>query len=142
MEPTSPPPHRPSSPWRRRLIVTGIFVALGAFAFSQLPPGSYPTDLTRIGQGQAAVVLTMDSHYLEGAAVMTLMHDVRDEFGDSVHFLVASMGRADGQAFAAQHQARDGTVLLFDAQGQRVAVLRVPQTQQELRDAVRDAFGL
>jgi hypothetical protein len=124
------------------LIVAGVFVALGALAWSQLPKGSYPTDLTRIGQGQAAVVLAMDSHYLEGAAVMHLMHDVRDEFGHSVQFLVASMGRADGQAFAAQHQVRDGHVLLFDAQGQRVAVLRMPQTQQELRDAVRDAFGL
>jgi hypothetical protein len=142
MEPASTGPDRPSSPWRRRLIVTGVFVALGAFAWSQLPEGSYPTDLSRIGQGQAAVVLAMDSHYLEGAAVMHRLHDVRDEFGHSVQFLVASLGQADGQAFAAQHQANDGTVLLFDARGQRVAVLRPPQTQDELRQAVRQAFGL
>jgi hypothetical protein len=119
-----------------------VLVALGAFAFSQLPEGSYPTDLTRIGQGQAAVVLVMDSNYLDGAAVMHLMHDVRDEFRHSVHFLAASMGRDDGRAFAEQHQVSDGHVLLFDARGQRVAVLRAPQSQKELRDAVRDAFGL
>lgn len=143
-EPASTPPHRPSSPWRRRLITTATIAVLGFFAWSQLPKGSYPTDLSRIGQGQAAVVLAMDSHYLEGAAVMHRLHDVRDEFGHSVQFLVASLAQADGQAFAQQHQAIDGTVVLFDARGQRLAVLRGPQTQtqDELRRAVREAFGL
>jgi hypothetical protein len=118
-----------------------VIAAAVVLAWSQLPKGSYPTDLSSIGQGQAAVVLAMDSHYLAGAAVMNLMHDVRAEYGHSVHFLVASLALPDGQAFAARHQASDGTVLLFDARGQRVAVLHAPQTQQELRQAVRDAFG-
>ena len=49
----TPTPYRPSSsPWRRRLITLGIVTALGAFAWSQLPEGSYPTDLSRIGQGR------------------------------------------------------------------------------------------
>jgi hypothetical protein len=47
----------------------------------------------------------------------------------------------DGRAFANRHQASDGTVLLFDAKGQRVAVMQAPQTQDELRRALRVAFG-
>ena len=141
--PTTPtPPPSPSSAWRRRLITAGVVAALGAFVWSQLPDGSYPTDLSRIGQDRPAVVLTMESHYLEGASVMHLMHDVRDEFGHAVQFLVASLSQQDGRSFAARHGAVDGTVVLFDAQGRRVAMLRTPQSRDELRQAVRQAFGL
>ena len=141
-QPTPTSSRPPSPPWRRRLITLGIVTALGAFAWSQLPEGSYPTDLSRIGQDRPAVVLTMESHYLEGASVMHLMHDVRDEFGHAVQFLVASLSQQDGRSFAARHGAVDGTVVLFDAQGRRVAMLRTPQSRDELRQAVRQAFGL
>lgn len=133
---------RAPSPWRRRLIVTGVIFGLGAFVWSRLPKGSYPTDLSRIGQGKAVLVLTMDSNYLGGASVMTLMNDVRHDFADSVQFLVASLALADGQAFARQHQAGDGTVVLFDGNGRRLAVLHTPQTKDELRQALQQAFGL
>jgi hypothetical protein len=139
---TPTPPDNAPSPWRRRLVTAAVVAALGAFAWSQLPDGSYPTDLSSVGQGQPAVVLTMESHYLEGASVMHLLHDVRDEFGHSVQFLVASLSQPDGRAFAARHGTMDGTVVLFDARGQRVALLRSPQSGDELRRAVRDAFGL
>lgn len=142
MKSHSAPPHRTSSPWRRRLIVTAVIVGSGSLIWSQLPKGAYPTDLSRIGQGQAALVLAMDSNYLGGAAVMNLLNDVRHDFDDSVQFLVASLGLPDGQAFANQHRASDGTVVLFDAKGQRVAVLHSPQTQGELRQALQQALGL
>jgi hypothetical protein len=136
------PSPRTSSPWRRRLIVTGIIVGSGIFVWSQLPKGSYPTDLSRIGQGQAALVLAIDSNYSGGASVMELLNDVRHDFADSVQFLVASLALPNGQAFADQHQASDGMVLLFDAKGQRIAVLYTPQTQDELRKALQQALGL
>jgi hypothetical protein len=130
------------SSWRRRLIVTAAILAVGGFVWSQLPKGSYPTDLTRIGQGQAALVLAIDSNYSGGASVMELLNDVRHDFADSVQFLVASLALPSGQAFADRHQASDGTVLLFDAKGQRVAVLHTPQTQDELRKVLQQALGL
>jgi hypothetical protein len=130
------------SPWRRRLIVTAAIVAVGGLVWNQLPKGSYPTDLSRIGQGQAALVLAIDSNYSGGASVMELLNDVRHDFADSVQFLVASLALPSGQAFADQHQASDGTVLLFDAKGQRVAVLHAPQTRDELRKVLQQALGL
>jgi len=119
-----------------------VLVAAGALAWSQLPKGGYPTDLSRIGQGQPTVVLALDANYVAGTEVMNLLHDVRDEFGHSVQFLVAPLALPQGQAFAAQHQVGDGMVLLFDARGQRLAVLHRPQTLDGLRQAVREAFGL
>lgn len=135
------PAESAGSPWRRRLITTGLIVGIGTLVWSQLPKGSYPTDLSRIGQGQAALVLTMDSNYLAGATVMGLLDELRHDFADSVQFLVASMALQDGQAFAQRHQTVDGSVVLFDAQGRRVAVLHSPQTQDEVRKALRQAFG-
>jgi hypothetical protein len=116
-------------------------VALGSFIWNQLPEGSYPTDLSGIGQGQAVLVLTMDNAYTSGASVMELLNDVRHDFADSVQFVVASMALPNGQTFANQHQVGDGTVLLFDAKGQRVAVLHTPQTQGELRQVLQQAVG-
>jgi hypothetical protein len=142
MSPAATPAQRTSSPWRRRLIVTGIVVGSGVFLWSRLPKGSYPTDLSRIGQGQAALVLAMDSSYLAGAEVMHLLHGLRDDFAGSVQFLVASLSLPEGRAFARQHEAGDGTVVLFDGSGQRVAVLHSPQTQDEVRQALQQAFGL
>jgi hypothetical protein len=139
-QPVSQP--RAPAPWRRRLIVTGILAGFGVLVWSRLPKGSYPTDLSPIGQGQPVLVLAMDSNYLGGASVMNLLNGLRGDFDGSVQFLVASLAVPSGQAFAQQHQARDGTVLLFDAKGQRVAVLHTPQTQDELRLALQRAFGL
>jgi hypothetical protein len=136
------PSDRSVAPWRRRLILTAAFVAVGSLVWNQLPKGSYPTDLSRIGQGQAALVLAIDSNYSGGASVMELLNAVRHDFADSVQFLVASLALPNGQAFADQHQAGDGTVLVFNAKGQRVAVLHAPKTQDELRKALQQALGL
>ena len=136
MEKHTSPHRRPVSPWRRRLLIGGFVVCTVFFLWSMLPKGGYPTDLKRIGQGQAALVLTMDSHYMTGAETMTRLSSLRKEFGGSVHFLVASVGLPDGQAFVRQHQTVDGSVVLFDARGERAAVLHAPQTQAELRQAL------
>lgn len=125
------------SPWRRRLLLTATLAAAAALVWSQLPKAGYPTDLAVVGQGRPALVLAMEGNYQEGASVMNLLHGLRGEFEGSVHFVVAALGRPEGRAFAERHQARDGTVLLFDAGGQRVAVLQTPQAQDELRQALR-----
>jgi hypothetical protein len=140
MSDSPPPSERSLSPWRRRLIIAAATVAVGSFIWSQLPKGSYPTDLSRIGQGQATLVLALDSNYSGGASVMELLNEVRHEFTGSVQFLVASLALPNGRAFADQHRVSDGMVLLFDAQGQRVAVL-IPQNQDELRKALQQTLG-
>lgn len=140
-QPSNDPERRPS-PWPRRLIVTAVAVAVGSLVWNQLPKGSYPTDLSSIGQGKAVLVLAVDSAYTGGASVMELLNDIRHDFAGSVQFLVASLALPNGQAFAQQHQVGDGAVLLFNAQGQRVAVLYTPQTQDQLRQALQQALGL
>ncbi len=123
------------------MVYTALAVAVGSFLWNQLPDGSYPTDLSRIGQGQPALVLAIDSNYSGGASVMELLNTVRHDFAGSVQFLVASMALPNGQNFARQHQVGDGSVLLFDAQGRRVAVIHGPRTPDELRQVLRQALA-
>ncbi len=130
-------PTRSPSRWRRWLAAAAVVVAAGMLVWSQLPRTGYPTDLSLVGQGRPALVLAMEGNYQEGAAVMHLLHGLRAEYQGSVHFVVAALGRPEGRAFAQRHQARDGTVLLFDARGQRVAVLQTPQNQDQLRAALQ-----
>lgn len=67
---------------------------------------------------------------------MTFLRSLRKKVGGSVRFLVASAGLPDGQALVRRHQTVDGSVVLFDSHGQRVAVLLSPRTKAEFRQAL------
>jgi len=140
--PTPAIPLARRSRWPRRLVILLLALAVGALIWSQLPSGSYSTDLTRIGKGLPAVVLTRDDNYVGGMAVMEMMNVVREQHGAQIDFLVAHLGYPDAQRFAVQQGAADGTVLLFAGDGRRVGVLHLPQTVEELRGAIVQAFGL
>ena len=128
--------------WRKRLLHLVAWAALGGFIWSQLPGAAYPTDLSRIGAGRPAVVLAHDSNFAGGMAVMELLNTLRSDYDGEVEFLVAHLGMADAREFASHHSASDGTVLLFAADGRRVARLHQPQSSGELRHALDQAFGL
>jgi hypothetical protein len=127
--------------WRRRLLLTlGVFAA-GAFIWSQLPSGSYSTDLSGIGKGRPAVVLTQDPGYVGGAEVMELLNAIRADYEPRVAFKIAHLAYADAQDFARRHGADDGTVLLFAADGSQVGVLHQPRSTEVLRQALDKAVG-
>lgn len=132
---------RPLPKWLKGLLGLTLAGLVGAFILSRLPDGAYSTDLSRIGNGRPAVVLAQDSNYVGGMGVMELMNVVRAEHEGKVDFLVAPLGLADARAFAAQHAASDGTVLLFAADGRLAGVLHHPRSAAELRSALAQAFG-
>lgn len=137
-----PTPAAPRAPrWRKPVIVLALIGLLGALFWSQLPPGAYPTDLTRVGAGKPALVLAFDKHYSGGMAVMEAMNAIRADYAPRVDFLVAHLGMADGQAFAHRYLASDGTVLLFSAEGELVNRLHHPANVDTLRQALDTAFG-
>lgn len=121
-------------------MIAAFVLVAGAFIWHQLPKGGYPTDLSRIGQGQPALVLTLNGSYMAGMEVMPVLDTLRAEFGSQAQFLVASMGLPEGQAFAQQNQTVDGSVVVFDASGTRKAVLHGPRTAEELRQALQLAL--
>lgn len=134
-------PARPWPRWAKPLLILALIAVTAVFLWQALPGKAYPTDLTRIGGGRPALVLAHDTNYVGSATVMELMNDIRADYEGRVDFLVAHLGLEDAQTFAARHGASDGTVLLFSGDGQRVGLLRHPQSTDELRQALAQAFG-
>lgn len=120
--------------WAKLVITLVVVVGSGVLVYTQLPKGAFPTDLSRIGQGTPALVVARDISFVAGAEVMDLLNTVRPEFGDRVAFLAVNLGNPHGQSFARQHGMRDGTVVLFAADGRRVAAMDVPRTQAQVRE--------
>lgn len=127
--------------WAKALITIAVMVAGSALIFTQLPKGALSTDLSRIGQGVPALVVARDINYVAGGEVMDLMNGMRPHYGDRLEFLVAHLGRPEGQDFARRHGARDGTLVLLAGDGSRLATLHAPKTEAEIRGAL-EAFNI
>ncbi|SEQ15406.1 hypothetical protein SAMN05421693_11859 [Ectothiorhodospira magna] len=123
-------------PWARMLVTPLILLVAAALIWSQLPKGAYSTDLSRIGDGQPALVLIYDSTFMAGMRVMGYMDEIRDDYTPQVHFLVANVGTPDGRRLADQHGVRDGAVLLYSDRGTLVEQLPAPASVEVLRQAL------
>ena len=121
---------------RKWLIYLAITALVLALVWSQLPRSPYSTELTRIGQGQPALVLAYDIQSMGGMAGMGMMDDLRGAYADRIAFLVAPLGAPNGQAFGQQHDAVNGTVVLFSASGAAVDKLHLPASTEELQQAL------
>jgi hypothetical protein len=127
--------------WAKGLITVAVIVAAAMLILAQLPRGALSTDLSRVGQGVSALVVARDINYVAGGEVMDLMNEMRPHYGDRLEFLVAHLGRPEGQDFARRHGARDGTVVLLAGDGSRLATLHAPKTEAEIRGAL-EAFNI
>jgi hypothetical protein len=119
--------------WLIYLAITGLVAAL---IWSQLPRSPYSTELARIGQGQPALVLAYDIQSMGGMEVMAMMDELRGEYADRVKFLVAPLGAPHGQAFGQRHDAVNGTVVLFSANGEAVRTVHLPANTAQLQQAL------
>jgi hypothetical protein len=127
--------------WLKWPVILLSLAAVGTFLWQALPGAGYPTDLSRVGAGRPVLVLTHDHNSVGSAEVMELMNGIRADYDGRVDFLVAPLALPHAQAFAQRNAARQGTVLLFAADGRRVGVLHMPESADELRRALAQAFG-
>ncbi len=133
---TNTAPKNPLAPWKKGLI---YFIVIGLSAvliWTQLPQSPYPTDLNRVGAGKPAVVLIYDSNSAGGMMVMELLAPIRDEYGDQVEFLVASMGLPDGRNFAKHYGISSGAVVFFSADASQSITVRAPESTEALRQTL------
>jgi hypothetical protein len=121
---------------RKWLIYVAITALVLALVWSQLPRSPYSTELTRIGQGQPALVLAYDIQSMGGMEVMAMMDELRGDYADRIEFLVAPLGAPNGRAFGDQHDAVNGTVVLFSASGAAVDKVHLPANTAELQEAL------
>lgn len=111
---------RPGMRLKRVFTILVLVILLGALLITMMPRG-YDSDLARIGQGQPAAVLVHDPQFLASADLMQSIDGLRRDFEPEVLFLVADLNVPEGRRFAEEHSADFGTLVLFDADGRRLA---------------------
>jgi len=126
---------------RKWLIYTAITVGVLALVWSQLPRSPYSTDLSRVGQGQPAMVLAYDIQSMGGMAVMGMMDDLRGEYADRIAFLVAPLGAPQGEAFGRRFNLDNGSVVLFSTGGEVVNTVHLPPDTAALKLALDDLLA-
>lgn len=117
---------------RRAAITVAILGALAAAVWWLLPQ-PYPADLSRIGQGRPALVLVYDGDLVVSGDQAAELDAARDALQPGMELLVANTGRPDAARFIAQHDARPGMLLLFDADGALIERLSPVVPAEKLR---------
>ena len=130
----------PASARKIKWAVFGLLVLLVAIVVMNLPRG-FSDDLSRIGQGKAAVVLVRDKNAVESMGLMNLLDGIRDQYAGRVEFLLADYDTPEGRAFIAANHAAPVTLVLFDAGGKQVKILAAPQTAANLQKEITNITG-
>lgn len=128
---------RRNSAWRR-LAIPAFLVALLGLALMSLPRG-FDTDLGKIGAGKPAVVFVYDPNLLVSNQQTREMDAVRESLGDALHFLIADVGRLEGQQFMRQHQASATQLLLFAPDGSVLGRMQGLVTSDQLIKSIAAA---
>jgi hypothetical protein len=127
-------PRKPQSgaALRTALITIAIVAIVLAFAATLLPRG-FSDDLSRIGQGRAAVVLVHNKEAVYSLELMTLLNHVRRHYEDRIEFLAVDSATDTGRRFAAAHGVDDSLALLLGGDGARIAIIDNVRDENALR---------
>jgi hypothetical protein len=118
-----------------KLIVIVLLLLLVGIVVMNLPRG-FSGDLSLIGKGKAAVVLVRDKNAVESFGLMEVMNGIRDLYAGKVEFLLTDFDTPEGRAFISANGAARVTVVVFDANGNKVNVLYPPQTAESMQQAI------
>ncbi len=103
-------------------ITTLLIVVVIVFAISKLPKG-FSEDLSAIGQGSPVAVIVHNKEDMRSQYLMTMVDEVRGSYTDRIEFRIADTAVRLGIAFSEAQRVSGATLVLFGANGQRVAVL-------------------
>jgi len=111
------------------ILVVGAFLAV---AIVLLPKG-FSDDLSKIGQGVAAVVLTHDKGSTRSLDLMTLLNKVRSDYTGKVEFFVVDVNSRQGQMFIQKQNVAAIALVFFSPNGEKRAMLGHGNDESELR---------
>lgn len=141
MQETTAKTPRRSRTWITLLITAGIIGVLVIALFANAPRG-IDMDLSKIGNGQSALVFVYDSNLTVSAQQTAEMNKIRDDFDGKMTFLIADTGHPDAQALMNQHQVGPVTLLIFSADGSVLNTHHGLLEADELADLVNASLHL
>ncbi len=134
--------HRQHGGIKGNLLAVVLAVAGTIMLALTLFPPTYSTDLSLIGQGKPAITLVYDWEDDASLRLMESFHAIEDEFSDVIHFLVADIRSPQGEMFADSRRVPPGSIIYYNAQGQRVHFVDGYQLPEQLRASFKTAFNL
>tara|TARA_R110002167_G_scaffold64899_5_gene183494 strand:- start:888 stop:1292 length:405 start_codon:yes stop_codon:yes gene_type:complete len=121
--------------FKRIGIPFAVIVALSAGIFiatqSMIKPMS--ADLSVVGQGRPSLVLGFESYSPTGGDALNRLNLIRGDYEDRMVFVVADLGTPQGQAFARQHNLRDGVAIFVSPDGKPGKIDTIPADEKLLR---------
>jgi hypothetical protein len=123
---------------RNGAIAAAVIAGAGWYVTTEFTATAKEADLSRIGNGVAAVVQIHDPQCPQCVALQRQTRKAFDAFDDDeLVYLVANLKSPQGQQFAAKHQVGHATLLLFDARGKKHEVLVGPNQAANLERLFR-----
>ncbi|MCH8541939.1 MAG: hypothetical protein LAT61_00085 [Alcanivorax sp.] len=133
----------PQSGGRKTLIIALssllVLVALGYALWLAIPKG-FDADLSKIGNGQPALVFVYDRDLVASSRQTEEMNRERAALEAQVQLLIADTGHPDARALMSRYHVGPITFLLFDGQGALINSWPGLSTAEELR-ALMDQAG-
>ena len=86
------------------------------------------------------MVLVRDKSAVQSFDLMEVMNDIRDQYSDKTEFLLTDFNTPEGRAFMTANGAAKATVVVFDANGNKINILYPPQTAESMQQAIDAAL--
>lgn len=122
------------------VVMLSILLFIG-LSFKFLLPSGYSDDLSRIGKGQASVVLVRDNQTVQSHDLLAVMDGIRDHYAGKVEFMLIDHNTPQGSGFMVTHNAQRTNLVLLDARGNLVKVVRAPQSEESLSREIDAMLG-
>lgn len=132
----------PESGGRKTLIIALssllVLVALGYAVWLAIPKG-FDADLSKIGNGQPALVFVYDRDLVASSRQTEEMNRERAALEAQVQLLIADTGHPDARALMSRYQVGPITFMLFDGEGRLISSWPGLSSAAELRALIDQA---
>ncbi len=126
--------------WIKLAVIALVLLFVG-IAVMSLPKG-FSDDLSVLGNGKPAVVLIRDKNAVESINTEEVMGKLRGQYSGKVDFLLTDSNTPQGKAFMAASGSDRTDLVLVDAKGQPLKVLRAPQSPGNVQHEIATLFGV
>jgi len=124
-------------------VLAGLAATVAAvYALTLLVVKPVSMDLSSIGQGKPSLVLAYENFSPTGGAALERLREIRGDYQDQVHFIVADLGTPEGRGFASRHRLIDGESLLLDAQGLPIDSWMLSENSSRVSERLDKVLGL
>lgn len=124
---------------RNGAIALPFAAGIGFFTVQSTLASMCEADLSQIGQGKPTIVQIHDPQCSLCRTLQSQTRRALKDFDDNTFtYLVANIKTSEGRAFAAEYRVPHVTLLLFDARGKMVDIVRGPTELDRLRSVFQD----